>query len=175
MKNKKRAISEMLSYVILISMAIALSIGVFVWLKSASNISPAVDCNEATSVILENSSCDGISLILNMKNNGRFNLSGILVSVGNDTNRLPVTYLLPQGGDAGTEGYYFFIPELKPAENRVIRFSNLIEGYTGKNVTFRYIKNIQIQPFVYMNKKRIFCTNSVIKQTIPDCEINSAA
>jgi hypothetical protein len=168
MKNKK-AISEMISYVILVAMVLGLSIGVFVWLKSISNFSAPADCNEGTSMILQESLCQGNTLNLTIKNNGRFNISGVLVSVGNDTDKVPTIYFEPNnptvgsGGSTSLAGYFFFVNELKPEDTTTAVF------YDTYNTMV--LKNIQIQPFIYSNKKRIFCTSSIIKQTIPDCSI----
>lgn len=153
----------MLSYVILVSIALTLSVAVFAWLKTMSNVSPISDCNEGTSVILENSSCNGAQISLLIKNNGLFNVSGVLVSFGNDTKKIPVTYLPPS--NMGPDGFYILVPELSPGDQRQIKFDR------GSS-TFKFIRMIQIQPFIFSNKKKVFCSESIIKQEIPDCQIN---
>ena len=50
---EKKAVSLMLSYVLLISIVIALSVGVFAWIRTMAEFSPPVDCKEGTSIILE--------------------------------------------------------------------------------------------------------------------------
>jgi hypothetical protein len=170
--KSKLGISLMLSYVILIAMGISLSILVFVWMKTASNVSPPVDCNEGTSIILESSSCiigSPGSITLNLKNNGRFNVSGVLVSFGDDVRKVPVIYLRPESGTAGTEGYFFFNSPLKPGNATEAVFLDLVSNNQPSAMSI--IKNIQIQPFIYQNKKRVFCTSSIIKQEIPQCLI----
>ena len=165
-KKNKLGISEMLSYVILISIAIALSVAVFVWMQSESNFNPPLDCQDGTSVIIENSSCSGNLLTLSLKNNGLFNISGVLVSVGNDSARNPSEYFQPNNAAVGsglgnTAGYFFFSSELAPGDSTNAIFENLVNTTT--------IRIIQIQPFIYSNKQRVFCTQAIIKQQIPDC------
>jgi len=164
-KQNKKAVSLMLSYVILISIVIALSIGVFVWLKTVSNINPVTDCNEGTSVILESSVCNGVSINLTIKNNGRFNVSGVLVSVGNDTRKTPMIYLSAKN-QISNPGFYSFIPELGPGA----KTSAIFEKGTSD---IKKIVIVQIQPFIIDKKKKVFCSESIIKQQIPECNIGS--
>ena len=74
MKNKK-AVSLMVSYVILISIVIAVSIGVYAYLKAfVGDVEPAIDCKEETSFIIESYTCSIGNLELTLRNNGRFNI-----------------------------------------------------------------------------------------------------
>ena len=51
-KRDKKGVSEILSYVILISIAVSLSIGVYAWLKDYANVNPKIDCKDGTSIML---------------------------------------------------------------------------------------------------------------------------
>ncbi len=164
-KQNKKAVSLMLSYVILISIVIALSIAVFVWLKTVSNVNPATDCNEGTSVILDDSVCNGAIINLTIKNNGRFNIAGVLVSVGNDTRKIPVTYL-SAFEETYEDGFYFFNPELSPGEKKYAVFER------GNPSKINKVVIVQIQPFIIAKKKKVFCSESIIKQQIPDCNLS---
>ncbi len=175
-KKSKKGVSLMVSYVLLVSIIIIVSIGVFTWLKTVSNITPPADCKEGTSIILENYICDsgtnaGIDLYL--KNNGYFNISGIMLSVGNDTAIFPVVYLMPEfnaGSQVPIKGTYFFEKPLKPGEITTANFTN-IDGQYVEEVDFNNIRIIQIQPFITEKTGRVFCKNAVIKQNIEDCVI----
>lgn len=176
MENKK-AISLMVSYVLLVSIVIIVSIGVFAWLRTVANISPPTDCKEGTSVILENYLCTsgadgGIDLYL--KNNGYFNISGIILSVSNDTGIFPVVYLMPDIATcSGTaiKGHCQFAQALKPGEIITTNFSN-IDGDDLQPVDFNEIRIIRIQPFVIETTGKIICQNAAIKQNINNCVIN---
>ncbi len=186
MKNKKsqkllfrnkKAVSLMVSYVLLVSIAIIVATGVFVWLRTMSNINPSTDCKEGTSLILENYLCTfgidgGIDLYL--KNNGYFNIDGVILSAGNDTGIFPVVYLMPEfavGFENNIKGHYFFNKTLGPGEITSGNFSN-IDGQDMEIVDFNNIRIIQIQPFIIENTGKVVCQNAIIKQTIDNCLIN---
>jgi len=173
MKNKK-AVSLMLSYVILISIVIGLSVGVYAWLKTMSVSPEAVDCSEGTSVILEDYTCHPDGYIeLNLKNNGRFNVTGIILSVGDNPQQVPITYLIPQITGGVIEGHYQFPTPLKPGQNAIAVFTNkeYDVNRVEQEINFQNIEVIQIQPFIIQNSKRINCQQSVIKQEINNCQV----
>ena len=66
----------MISYVILIAIAITMSITIFVWLRTIANIEPVKSCGEGTSIIINNYQCNIGKFNLTIKNNGRFNVNG---------------------------------------------------------------------------------------------------
>ena len=96
----------MVSYVLLISIALSLSIGVYIWLKSYSNITPINDCMEGTSIVLEDYSCSGGTIDLTLGNNGLFSIDGIIVQASNDEDKEPTTLLPPV--DGFPMGHYYF-------------------------------------------------------------------
>ncbi len=176
-KKDKKAVSLLISYVILIGIVLALSIGIFIWLKDLANFQPVVSCKDGSSINVEDYSCDGHSITLNIRNNGRFSINGFILRVGDDEERTPITYLHVQQspnvqltipGNAG------FVTPLKPSENINVTFSNqeTVNGVV-KKVDYRFIKIGQIQPFIIENKEKIICENSIIKQKIENCVINS--
>ncbi len=173
MYNKK-AISLMLSYVILISIAIAMSITIFAWLKLVANIEPIVSCEEGTSIIVYDYSCVDDKFILILKNNGLFNVDGFILNVGNDTQRAPIVHLIPVVRERGSiDGKYFFETALSPEETIEVGFTNkAMENGKTDVVNFKYIRNIRIQPFIIESGERIICGEAVIKQNLEDCEIN---
>jgi len=172
MSKNKKAVSLMLSYVILISIVIGLSVGVYAWLKTIAVSPEPVDCNEGTSVILEDYSCDIGNIELNLKNNGRFNVDGIILSVGDNPQQAPITYLIPQIIGGVLEGHYQFSTPLKPGENAIADFTNKENsGGVESEINFQNIEVIQIQPFIIQNSKRINCQQAVIKQEINNCQV----
>ena len=56
--NNKKAVSLMISYVLLVTIAIIMSIIVFTYLKTIANVEPVIDCKEGTSIVVEDYSCD---------------------------------------------------------------------------------------------------------------------
>jgi hypothetical protein len=165
----------MVSYVLLISIAIAVSAGVFVWLRSMANIEPPVDCDEGTSLILYDYKCSRDFVNLTVKNNGRFNVDGLVLIVSPDKDKAPTNYLIPQS--SGTieivGGSYLFRNRLPPGETTSAEFYGQVLDNTGNVVRadFNEIKVIQIQPFVIKKGKRVLCQEAVIRQEIENCQI----
>ena len=77
-KQKKRGVSEMVGYILLITIGIAMSIIVFTWLKGYVP-SGAIECSEGVSIFIKSSTCTGNTLEIELKNNGRFALRGFLI------------------------------------------------------------------------------------------------
>jgi hypothetical protein len=166
MKNKI-GVSLMLSYVILIAIVIGLSIGVYVWLKSFI-ITEKVDCDEGTSVILTNYEINPGSIKLNIKNNGRFNVDGIIFTVSNDSNKNPNTYLIPYGITSTDPerfaGVEYFLTQLKPGDEKTVEFTD--KNKNSETYYLNLIKILQIQPFIMGKKGRIICSNAIFKENI---------
>ena len=186
----------MVSYVLLITITIGISIGVFVWLKYiATDPKPEINCEIGTSVIIESYECENGILRLSIKNNGLFNVRGVNVKVSNDSDREPITELAPGGSSLqGTvPGHFLFSNPLKPNDNASVIFGKTIilgtfhvpgSGDVGGNdagdnipddediLTGGYsIKVISVQPFVTDGDKLIYCSDAVIKENLVNCEI----
>ena len=157
----KKALSEMLSYVMLIAIVISISIGMFVWIKSFANVNPIADCEEGTSINLNGYSCPCIGVgnctfKLTVKNNGRFNMEGVIVAISNNPKREPSYYLInKEDTKKNSPGYAIFSPPLKPNTEKEIIFTNTFQ--TGKPG----------DPASTIDK--IVCQNVVIKQQIENC------
>ena len=80
-KNKK-ALRLMIGYVILITIAVAMSIIVYQWMKSYVP-KEKLQCPEDVSLFIKNYSCDGNWLNITLKNNGNFGVSGYFVHISN--------------------------------------------------------------------------------------------
>jgi len=167
LKNKK-AVSLMISYVILIAIVIGLSAGVYAWLRIISDVSPPTDCKEGTSLILEDSKCFPSSgtATFTLKNNGRFNVDGVIIAVGDIPQNTPTTYLIPHATGGVVEGNYIFLSPLKPGDSADAIFTD-----QGAPPGFNSIEIIQLQPFIISKNQKVVCLNTVIKQEIPSCSI----
>ena len=92
-KMNKIGVSEMLSYVLLIAIAITVSVGVYAWAKAMLPTTYGdITCKDETSLILYEYTCDGTGIELTLRNNGRFNINGIIFTVTNDSQRNPEYY-----------------------------------------------------------------------------------
>ena len=81
-KNKK-AISPMIGYVLLISLAIVMSVVVYTWLKTYIP-QDSLECPDTTFLFIKEYSCDlNGELNLTIKNNGNFNVAGYFIRIAN--------------------------------------------------------------------------------------------
>ena len=168
-KNKK-AISLMVSYVLLISIVFTLSILVYAILKNYPNIVKApIDCKEGTTILLEDYDCTDISSVINLtvKNNGLFNIDGFVLLVGDDNQRQPierpelyVSSTYPNMLDFG-EGHYVFESELKNGEIFSVLFTMPSD-----------IQIVQLQPFILDEKnQKVMCKDSAFTQVLESCTL----
>jgi hypothetical protein len=179
MRNKKynkKAISLMLSYVLLISMVIVTSAAVYLWMKDVMTGSSSIsDCEEETSLILENYICDNATNLIsfNFKNNGRFNVNGVVIKISNETDRYPVIILKKDNYDSvdmvARQGKFVFDNPLKPEDSIFLKLKN----QDVKDNTISTIKRISMQPFITDEKTKeiILCTQLKIEQEIDNCNI----
>jgi hypothetical protein len=176
-KERKKAVSMMVSYVILITIAIGMAITIYTWLRLVANVEPLPECGEGTSIIINDYVCEKDILRLSIKNNGRFTVDGFIIHVGDNPKREPMTRILPKDKrDYSAEGYYLFNPPLGPGEIREASFKSM----SKENVPlpFTDIVNIKIQPYIFyesdgkIKKTKILCEKSVIKQDLNNCDIS---
>ncbi len=171
LKNKK-AVSLMISYVILVAIAITMAIAVFAWLKIIANVEPVPSCEEETSLTISDYFCEVGAFKLQIKNNGRFSVNGFILTVGNNPERVPTIRLIPLNTDEITGEGFFIFPDLKPGELREAVFTNTEKKSDGRirEVDFEFIKNLKLQPFIIEDNKKIVCEN-IIKQETENCKI----
>jgi len=180
-KKDKKAVSMMISYVILITIAIAMAITIYAWLKLVANVEPLPDCGEGTSIVINDYVCGNDKLRLSLKNNGRFTIDGFTIQIGNNPEREPITHLLPfSSSDFSVEGYFVFFPPLAPGESRDAVFGNKEKTQDGREIFLSYeeIVNLKIQPYIFyesegIKQTKIFCAEGVIKQAIQDCNLGA--
>lgn len=169
MKNH-RGVSEMVGYVILISIGLAIASGVFIWAKYwAESFTPPKDCKEGTSIYLEEYFCDPVTgnIILTIKNNGRFNVTGVVVAVSGNPGKDPSETLMAKGPEcAPVRGIcYLSSPALVPGSNRNITFVNKDES--GLRIISDKIESVSIQPFISQpNKRKIVCSGEIKKENL---------
>lgn len=167
-KRSKKALSEMISYVILISITVALSITAYAYLRTIAKPPIPIDCEPETSMILTsyNISDDLSKMEITMKNNGRFNINGYILTVSDNVSREPTILLVRRGFPSTLAGQEYFLSPLKP--NEETRMPAIFEDEDQNNnfINLSKIRTVQVQPFIVVNNKRIICINAVIKEDI---------
>lgn len=157
----KRALSEILAYVILITMALALSVLVYSWLKCyipGSCGSAAVTCPEGVNVVIKDYSCVSGQLNVTVENKGLFSADGVVMKVNDINDPLQQTRIAVYtlGANQGK-----FFDRLSPGQNITYTFNIFDDVYNGDQHAGIYTLNfLEVQPFVNASVGKrdiIFC------------------
>jgi hypothetical protein len=150
----KKAVSEMLAYVILIVIAIAVSVGVYAWFRATSGVGETPKCPDEVPLVIQEASCtlDGTvsKLTLTVKNKGLFDIKGYDIRGTTDAAKKPV---IPLGGT--NNGRYTFGNTLAPNTPDTKTFTNV--GNLAK---------IEIEPFREQEGEIILCDKAIITQEV---------
>lgn len=85
-KENKKGISILVSYVLLITLAIALAAATYTFLRTyAEKPLPEEGCPEGTNIVIENYTCEDDGINITIKNRGLFNVTGVFIKIGNET------------------------------------------------------------------------------------------
>jgi len=150
---KKKGVSVIVGYVLLVVIAMSISLLVYSWLKGLLPGKPK-ECPDSVALIIENYACDNKELYLVLRNKGFFNINGSIVRVRNESDGF--FYELKNRG----ESFNFFPGGLKPGEEYNQNFS-----YSE----YDRIIEIEIEPFLFMDGEYVFCDNAVIRQEVEGC------
>ncbi|MEM4647943.1 MAG: hypothetical protein QXO12_01365 [Candidatus Pacearchaeota archaeon] len=135
-----KAISELLSYVLLILISLSLALTVYSFLQYKARIPEKVECPQGVSVYVVNYTCNN-EIEFYLKNSGFWNISGINIKVYGELNNLC--------------NFTETSENLAPGE--VKNFS------IGCNNP----KKLEILPFINSTKnKKIYCSNAIIRLDI---------
>lgn len=158
----KKAISEMVSYVLLIVIAIGLSVGVYAWLRWQANIEKIEACPEDVSLVLKEYKCLYTGKIqVTVKNNGLFNVNGYVIRGTNssDKNALIGFPLKDVNLNYGSNvaGAVYFNNSLAPGKEITGELS-----YSGLNKLTR----VEIEPFRIQPGGLKLCNNAIVHQEV---------
>lgn len=145
----KKALSEMISYVLLIIIALALSAVVYNYLTSLTPKEKA-ECPEDISLYLSEARCNITSNKLSFEytNSGLFKTEGIYVRFGNISSTVRKTL---------NNNQPYFNPS-NPGENIDENLS--ISGYIAGNYT------LEIQPLVKVKKQYALCEKVIVTKDV---------
>lgn len=158
MKSKK-AIAEFVAYVLLIGLSIALSVVVYSWLRGYANPANFKTCPDGVSLIVEDYTCDGTNLKVNLTNKGLFKIDGYIFRINNETDisgdpvGLPVNLL---------EMVTLTTP-LNPGETTPRSWP-----YKAK---YGRVVEMEVEPFRLDGAKKILCDKAILRQrtTLVEC------
>lgn len=156
-KNKK-ALSNLVAYVLLISITISLSVLVYGWLKFYVEGDDVIACPSNVNVIINNYNCssgvDG-SLTVTLKNKGLFNIDGFVLRVHDRPDAKFGFYVFDSVG----------VP-LSPGESfvGVYDFSNsTINTNDITDITF-----MDVQPFLVQDGDNVACESYASQRIVCD-------
>jgi hypothetical protein len=165
-KNKK-AISEMVSYVLFVVIAMGLAVGVYSFLKQLVPPENEEKCEESTAIAINDYSCvndAGDRVIrLTLENKGYFTIDGFFIKATNLTGTaLPTIPLENKPYTMITSGQYDFpaTANFTPGNITLLSFN-----YTA----LQEIKKLHLQPYKVSSKGVILPCESDIKMDITDC------
>lgn len=169
-KENKKAISELVSYVLLITLALAMAAAVWFFIRPfAEKPLPEEGCPESVNIVLENYTCDGTSMTYTLRNRGLHNVTGVKLSIINDSSNLEYDFWLyvPYCGDPGNE-----IPNCYSCgpEADCLPVNAILPPKTTSYAAFNQIIKLVIYP-MRVDEKGFYqvCTNAVIKIPISNC------
>ena len=162
-KKNNKALSEIVSYVLLIVIVLSLASGVYVWMKTyLPSQNPREDCPEEVSLFIKDYTCNNNSRTIELviENKGLFNVNGFFARASNDSTISPTIMLNSLDAEFGLSipGRYDLNESLKPGESLNSRLS-----YSNSYP----LKIIQIQPFK-KGKKDIFLCKAITEIVIED-------
>jgi len=161
-RNNKKGISEIVSYVLIVVIALGISIGVYSWMRSYLPKDNNNSCPDDVAIFIKDYNCNNKILNLTLENKGNFDISGFDLRISNESDKAPIisiqsTKQLPdtvEGTIPGIPGRYYFY-EMIPFSPNSIKVASF--NYTNQEK----ILKIQIQPFIKDNSSLYLCTNIV--------------
>ena len=145
--DSKKAVSDMVSYVLLIVIALAISAGVYSWLRFY--VPAQIDsqkCSDDVAIAITDYNCSNQILSLTIENKGYFTVNGFFARGVNDSTKLPTINLNttnPQRGFTFIKGRYDIQEGFK---------AGAIEYATFDYRPLGSIQRIQLQPFMLGKK-----------------------
>ena len=162
----KKAVSEVVAYVLLIVISLSIAGMIYAWLRVYVP-GPEQKCPDNVAIVIKDYLCEDAAKKINitLQNKGLFNLSGFYVYISNEPEALPVlepTFISSSKPVSNSErGYMLFESPLPPDEEFNAIFSYSLNGR---------IEEIEIEPFRWQGKKVVFCNDAIIREKMNGCE-----
>ena len=156
LQRNKKALSEIVSYTLLIVIALSLSVMVYSFLKVYVP-KETVSCNQDTIIILQDYSCSSQTKKLNLTllNKGLFKADAAYVRFGNSTQKIKA--------QINENSFLMYGPENTPGLNPGESF---FSSYNLNLINSPGEYGLEIQPVMIMDKKLVVCENGIITQLI---------
>ena len=161
--RQKKAVSEMIAYVLLIVIVLTMSVLVYTWMRKQVPV-VSQECEENIALLIDNYNCFNGMLNITVINNGFFNINGFYVRTSNESEGLAINTL--DGVTTPTiNGQVYFKEKFKIGESFRALFN-----YTK----YGKIVKIEIEPYLVKEKKIILCNNRVVNIKAEDVNCANA-
>lgn len=165
---KKKGVSPMIGYVLLVTFVIILSVVIYNWMKTYVP-QEDLDCPDGTSLFIQDYSCSNDTLSITLKNNGKFNIGGYFIYATTQPDQELATKDLTS---YMTENFSSLTPtgiklngdlnSLIPSEEEVDVFN--LSSYTGE------IYSVEIIPIRWQKEGRVSrivsCKNAKVREVV---------
>ncbi|MBT6689860.1 hypothetical protein HN903_00875 [archaeon] len=155
--GEKRGLSNVIAYVLLISITLSLSVVVYGWLKNYTNNQDVDSCPDNVNVVISNYGCeDGVGGYLNVsvKNKGLFNVDGYVLRVHDVV-------------DAEFGFYSFNSTGIFLAPGEEVEYIYDFDDYDFDGYKLTKATLVEVQPFVMEGTKKLNCRSSASQKV--DC------
>jgi hypothetical protein len=168
----KKALSEMVGYVLLVVIAVGLSVAVFVFLRSYIPVD-TVECSSDMVLVVQNSSCfwqgGEYKLQLVLSNKGLFNINAAYLRFATENRKVK-----PLINDALSPGGVYLFSSSNNSLSPGTSFTTIPYslGRFSINTAGKY--GLEVQPAIFKGEsiKLALCSNSIITQTV-NCPAHS--
>ena len=166
LEKNKRAVSLMVGYVLLVTIAIVMGAVVYNWMKSYVP-RESLECPDSVSVFIKDVVCEGsagdYNLMLNLTNNGRFSVDGYFIRAAESSEQTIASKDISDSivfGASAAGGVVRWNNQLSPGKNA------FEAGYSLENPIYF----IEITPIIYEtieNKIRLVnCGSAKVKENV---------
>jgi len=156
----KKAISMLVSYILLISLALAMSALVYAWLKSRiPGLAPKESCPEGVSLVIESYNCTNDTtqkyVDITVRNRGLFTVEGFIIKMSNSSKGIAGMYPLCIAGTDPCENVVSY--NITPSGTANDEFSEKFV-YTESKI----LRQVEIEPIWKGN----YCEESILSQAV---------
>lgn len=154
----KKGDSLVVSYVLLVSITLAIAAFAYGWLKFQADISEPENCPEGVSLSISDYSIENLLILeelnVTLLNRGRFNIDGFFVRINNQTEQ--------EGGAYSLGRFDVF---LQPGNSTSLKFN---QTNYGVNISiYDKVCFIEVQPFVISSKKQMLLCPQMSTKKVP--------
>jgi len=156
----KRGLSNVVAYVLLIAIVVALSALVYNWLRFYVSEEEVSECSDGVGVLIKNYNCyesteeDAGRLMITLKNKGRFSIDGYLLRVHDRPGAEFGFYTLDKVGE----------PIVPGGEYSAVYYFNDTYDFSGDK-TLETLTFVEVQPFM-MDGGNISCKSYAFQEVV---------